>query len=394
MRWFAEPRACGMIVGSVGKSGRRSRHAPTSRSPCVWGMGMAGVRRSRAHSSDSRPRTRDAAPPVPVYVDSRWTGQHGIGRYANEVLSRLSVGWTPLPIDGDPAGPSGMMRGIPAQARAGLVYSPGYNVVLRARRQVVTVHDLIHLRDGAALRYRAYYEGVLRPRIRRDGTVITVSETSRAAIAGWLRDDRVRIVNAGNGCSAAFRPDGPHAAAEEPYVLYVGNLRAHKNVDVLLDALAVCRGARLRMVVPRSESDDARGRIAARDLGPRVEVLCALDDDDLARQYRGAAATVLPTVYEGFGLPALESIRCGTPVVHWSGCEAVSETVGSRGIAVSSATDAAVWSDAIASMIASPQRVAAPLDDEFSWDRTASIVSGVLSELTDSDIAANGRSGR
>lgn len=315
-----------------------------------------------------------------AFVDMRWRGQHGIGRYAREVLPRLDVAWRPLGVDGDPASPAGTLRRVPRMARDTLIYSPGYNSLLHAHRQLVTVHDLIHLQAQGlgAVKYHAYYDAVLRPRLRRDRMVITVSETSRGAIAAWLNDDRVTIVNAGNGCSPVFTADGPVFEAERPYVLYVGNLRMHKNVDVVLDAIAGCPDVSLRMVVPPRDVDEATHRAVVRGIDERVAVVTALTDEELAATYRGAAATVVPSLYEGFGLPALESISCGTPVVHWMGCAAVAETVRHRGVAVESATLARAWSDAIAHYIGHPTRVDPPSADQFSWERTATIVSDAV----------------
>lgn len=327
-------------------------------------------------------RTPVAAAPK-VHVDMRWRGDHGIGRYAREVLRRLDVAWRPLELNGNPASPGGSLKSLPRQAREALIYSPGYNSLVRARRQLVTVHDLIHLRahGPSAVKYHAYYDGVLRPRLRRDGVVITVSESSSRAIAEWLHDDRVRIVNAGNGCSAAFRPDGPVMAHDEPYALYVGNLRAHKNVDVIFEALATLRDVRLKMVVPRAAVGEASTLADTYGIAGRVSVLTELSDEDLAAAYRGAAVTLAPSRYEGFGLSALESIRCGTPVIHWAGCASVSDTVGGRGIATHSPTSAAEWADGIQQLARSGQRVEPPPADKYSWDKTAAIVSDTIRSM-------------
>lgn len=315
-----------------------------------------------------------------VHVDMRWRGNHGIGRYAQEVLPRLDIAWRPLALGGDPASPTGSMGAVPRHARRGLVYSPGYNSLLRARHQLVTVHDLIHLRGHGpgAIKYHAYYDGVLRPRLRRDRVVITVSETSRRAIAAWLNDDRVTIINAGIGCSPVFSVRGPVETDDEPYVLYVGNLRAHKNVDVVLEAFATLRGVRLRMVVPARDVDQARAKASAYGIRDRVTVFSNLSDERLASIYRGAAATLIPSRYEGFGLSALESICCGTPVIHWAGCEAVTDTVQHRGIAVQSADSPREWADGIQQLVRSATRVNPPVDGQFSWDATASIVSDAI----------------
>src|SRR5690606_5985220 len=116
----------------------------------------------------------------------------------------------------------------------------------------------------------AYYSGPVRTVVRRAGVVLTVSDTSARAIRDWIDDDAVEIVNAGNGCSAAFRPRTGVASAADPYLLFVGNGRAHKNLDVVLDALIAARDARLVAVVPEREIPELSARTETRGISPRV----------------------------------------------------------------------------------------------------------------------------
>lgn len=317
-----------------------------------------------------------------LFVDDRYRGAHGIGRYAREVLGRLDVPWRDLGLDGTPYAPLDAFRRVPGPAPADVVYSPGYGALLRAPRQVLTVHDLIQLQTAwpGRAKFLAYYNGPVRRVVHRAGVVLTVSETSAEAIRAWLRDDSVRVVNAGNGCSAAFTPEGPREAASDPYVLFVGNTRAHKNLDVVLRAAAVAPGIRVRTVVPAAEAAEVRRLAAQRGVAERVEVTTGVDDARLAELYRGAAATVMPSLLEGFGLPALESVASGTPVIHWSGCRAVAEIVAGRGWAVSDAHDAHEWAAAMTEAARSPRTVAAP-SDAYDWDRTARVVSEILSDV-------------
>lgn len=309
-----------------------------------------------------------------LWVDTRWEGRHGIGRYAREVCSRLTVSSRPLRLSGSPASPVGALAKMPT----GLVYSPGYNAFLRAERQILTIHDLIHLQTpwpGRA-KYLAYYNAVAKPVVKRAGVVITVSETSRNAIEAWLNDPSVEIVNAGLGSSPAFREDVPSTNPTDPYLMYVGNLREHKNVRVVLDAIVRVPEARLRMRIPTAEHAQARTLFNARAISNRVSLLPELSDDELASQYRGAAATVMPSILEGFGLPALESVMTGTPVIFWNGCAAVAETARGRGWGVSKAHDVGSWAEAIAEALEHPRRVVPPTAHD--WGDTARCVDAVL----------------
>ena len=287
--------------------------------------------------------------PRSIFVDERWKGAHGIGRYASEVISRLPAGWRSLNAEGKASSPKDALRRIPAEARGNVIYSPSYNAsIFRSATQLITIHDLIHLEVSGPKRvaYQAYYAGVLRPAVRRARMVLTVSETSKELITEWVNDDRVEVINAGNAVSDAFQPDGPSHRAPRPYVLYVGNLREHKNVDVLLRALTTSELDAV-LVLPAREAVEARSKIDAMNLHDRVQVISGVDDPALAEYYRGAAVTAMPSTIEGFGLPALESLSSGTPVVYWSGCASVAEIVGQDGVAVGSAHDGAEWSRAL-----------------------------------------------
>ncbi|WP_288784103.1 glycosyltransferase family 1 protein [uncultured Microbacterium sp.] len=314
-----------------------------------------------------------------VFVDDRYRGAHGIGRYAREVLSRLQPDWMPLGLDGSPHAPLDAFRSLPQVGRHDLVYSPGYGALVRAPRQILTIHDLIQLRapwPGRA-KFLAYYSGPVRHAVRTAGVVLTVSETSAREIREWVRDDAVRVIDAGNGCSDAFRVEGAAAAAIDPYVVFVGNLRPHKNLDVVLRALAAAPGVRLRAVLPHRELSTARARAATLGIEARVEWLHGLDDEQLAALYRGAAATIMPSTLEGFGLPALESIACGVPVLFWRGCDAVAEIVADRGWALGAAQDTDEWAHALTRAVSERRRVSPPVG-AHDWGRTADIVSTTL----------------
>lgn len=319
-----------------------------------------------------------------VFVDDRYRGTHGIGRYAAEVLPRLTVPWESLGLDGTASTPVDAFRPVGAGAAGdALVYSPGYGALVRARRQLLTLHDLIQLRTPGAGRWKfaAYYSGPVRHVVRRSGVVLTVSETSAKALREWVNDDAVQIVNAGNGCSDVFRPRADAVKNSDPYLLFVGNGRAHKNLDVILDALASARDVRLVAVVPEREVSELNVRATRRGVQARVRWVSGVDDERLAELYRDAAATVMPSTLEGFGLPALESIRCGVPVVYWAGCEAVAEIVGDRGWAVASPDDAQEWSDALIRAVTAQRRVDPP--EGYDWDRTAQIISNTIAGMLD-----------
>lgn len=313
---------------------------------------------------------------VELVVDDRWRGHHGIARYSTEVLSRLSTTWRSL---GFRSRPGSVLDLLTPRAFVGAstIYSPGYNVGFSSTTtQLCTVHDLIHLEHGGP-QHRLYYDRVLRPVIKRAGAVLTVSETSRAAIVDWVGDDTVSVVNTGNGCSSAFNLEVPVPAVGRPYFLYVGNLKSHKNFDVVLTAVSQIADVDLVAVTPSIEELQRR----CDDLGvprDRVKAYASLSDEQLAPLYRGAVSTLVPSLLEGFGLPALESIACGTPVVHWSGCASVAEIVEGNGRSVERATDADEWITAMRTELDRPTAVAADATSRFAWDSVAHRVDEAL----------------
>lgn len=315
-----------------------------------------------------------------LFVDERYRGPHGIGRYATEVLSRLGASLRPIGLEGKPGTAGDPLRRLPRGVGEALVYSPGYAPLLRAGRQLLTVHDLIHLEVAGPRGYanRAFYNGPVRRQILRCGMVLTVSRTSADAIENWLGNGRVDIVNAGIGAAPEFTTTGPSVVEARPYLVYVGNLRAHKNVVPVLDALMEIPQVHLKAVLPIGEHQQAESLLAQRGLSSRVELHHNIDDGQLASVYRGASATLMPSLLEGFGLPALESIRCGTPVIYWKGCAAVAETVGSRGWAIDAAADPDAWGAAIATAADHLRRVEPPAESDYDWDLTAAKVDEAL----------------
>ena len=318
-----------------------------------------------------------------IVADSRWSGQNGIGRYSKEVLARLTVPWTPIQQSGRPSSPRDFItKSIKVDGiKPSAVYSPGYNGFLRNVPQTITLHDLIHLQSPAAARYRPYYNLFLKPLIRRNGHVITVSETSKRHIEEWLNDSSVAVVNAGNASSAAFTPIGDSYASDRPYFLYVGNLRAHKNVDTIVAAMKLIDEADLYLVT--NDRSEAERLATLHGVTNRVKVFTDVDDESLARMYRGARATLQPSLLEGFGLPALEAALSGSPVIFFEGCESVREICAGGGHSVDVADDAREWAATMNSVGEAERFPSERIDARhYSWDVVARSVSSILTGQT------------
>ncbi|HEU5280336.1 MAG TPA: glycosyltransferase family 1 protein [Gaiellaceae bacterium] len=194
------------------------------------------------------------------------------------------------------------------QEDADVLHCPTYRGPIRSRLPlVVTVHDLAVLRHPEAFnRWTRTYSPQVVPRVLRGAArVIAVSEFTRRELVELLAvpDDKIRVVP--NAVAAEFTHEGEAEAGD--YVLAVGTLEPRKNLARLVEAV---RRTNLELRVV-----GARGWGGVEVAGNGVRWLGEVDDTELARLYRGAACVAYPSLYEGFGIPVLEAMACGAPVV-------------------------------------------------------------------------------
>jgi glycosyltransferase involved in cell wall biosynthesis len=253
--------------------------------------------------------------------DTRWKGPHGIGRFATEVHQRLE-GFASIGIHGRPSRPwdSLLLTQYLRSAAPRLFFSPGYNVPLgNPCPFVFCIHDLNHLffRESSNVLKRAYYATVIRPAVARAELIFTVSEFSRRAICEWADVKEDKVIDVGNGVSEVFKPQGPcFGGADRPYFLLVGSHRPHKNFERVLRAFAASGLARDCMLVSTGEPTPQLGQLIGKlQLTGCVLFVGAVPEEDLAGLYRGALALIFASLYEGFGLPIVEAMACGTPVL-------------------------------------------------------------------------------
>jgi glycosyltransferase involved in cell wall biosynthesis len=215
---------------------------------------------------------------------------------------------------------------------------------------IVTVHDLIRhfdCRGGPPLIHRPNSRdrmvlGLDRAGICRATKVIAVSHTTKRDLIDYLRvaEERIAVIPPGID-TRRFRPVAA-ALLPYPYVLFVGSEHPRKNFSALLDALLELRRERdfkrLKLVKVGAAGGaeapfrrDTERAISARGLGHEVVLRGHVSDDELVALYSGARCLVLPSLYEGFGLPPLEAMACGCPVVV-SDRGALPETAGPAAI--------------------------------------------------------------
>lgn len=290
---------------------------------------------------------------------------------------------------------------IVAMARAlaapcDVVFFPSLSTWVPTRGpSVVTVHDAIperHPRHVFAHRGQALAWSLKSAAARRSASrLLTVSTAAAADLVRLLGEDPARIDVTTEGADPRFQPRAADRAAtlarcglpDGPFFLYVGGFTPHKNTLTLLEAFALVPGApRLVLAGATSRSgfhDELpaiEGWLAARpEVAARVALPGWLADDGLVDLYNTATALVIVSLAEGFGLPAVEAMSCGCPVIA-SDRTSLPEVVGGGGLLVDP-TDAGAIAGAMHQLLRDPRR-RAELSQQalteaarFSWDAAA-----------------------
>jgi glycosyltransferase involved in cell wall biosynthesis len=272
------------------------------------------------------------------------------------------------------------------------------SLVRRPCPTVITVHDLAFFRvpEMYNLSRRFYKQFVSLRSVKRATRVITISEYTRREILEITGVDGDRVEVIPYGISAAFRPIPRDAALEafrararlpERFLLFVGTLQPRKNVDGLLRAFrkALDRGGFPHSLVLAGDRgwlyEEVFALIGTLGLRDRVIYMDTVPHGDLPAVYNLADLFVYPSWFEGFGLPPLEAMACGTPVI-CSSTTSLPEVVGDAGITVHP-SDVDGLADGIARVLSDPALAARMREAglararTFSWDENARRTIGV-----------------
>ncbi|MFY9552922.1 MAG: glycosyltransferase family 1 protein [Thermoanaerobaculia bacterium] len=278
--------------------------------------------------------------------------------------------------------------------RLDLFHATHYVIPPLARaRAVVTIHDIIHVLYPQFLPNRAallYARVMIRRALKRADRILTVSYNSKRDLVDYFGIAPARIEVVYNGVADRFRPEVARAERDRvagkyglprPYLLFLGGEKPHKNVRNVLRAFAEARRQRAlpHALVLAGPMPNNRSRvealISALDLDSRVLRPGVVPDEDLPGLFAGADAFLYPTLYEGFGLPVIEAMACGVPVLT-SSTSALQEIAGGYAYLVDP-MDVDAIARGIVDLATDPKRRLEFADlgkrraRDFSWDRAA-----------------------
>ena len=272
----------------------------------------------------------------------------GVQRYATELSERLLRRPGYRLIEAANAGESGWVTGtfweqlrLPTRlARGESLWSPGNVGPLVIGDQVVTIHDtsFIDHPESCTRRFGAYYRALVPRLAGRCRGILTVSEFAKTRIVETMGVPPEKVMVAPNGVGQGFTEPQPHShprfeAGADRFILAVGTLQPRKNLRLILRAWPMIRAAHpgivLKIVGARQQHFKSEDGLPSVIDG--IEPLGYVDDETLRHLYRSAVCLVFPSRYEGFGLPPLEAMASGCPVVT-SNATSLPEVVGDAGL--------------------------------------------------------------
>jgi glycosyltransferase involved in cell wall biosynthesis len=293
-----------------------------------------------------------------------------------------------------------------ARSRVDLFHSPHYVVSPLTRcPYVVTIHDCIHLRFPQYLPNRLapiYARTMMGLAARRARRVLTVSEASKQDILHYLRipAEKVEVVYNALDTRLARPPnDDDMSRVRErfqltaPFILYAGTIKPHKNVDRLIEAYSILRrtgrtDAKLLIIGDElSKYPNLRRMVHRFQLHQHVRFLGFVPESTLSALYRLATMFVFPSLYEGFGLPPLEAMAAGAPVIT-SNVSSLPEVVGDAALLIDP-LDAGAIAGAMARLLDDPglcadlSRRGRERVTRFSWERSVARIREVYGELVE-----------
>jgi glycosyltransferase involved in cell wall biosynthesis len=263
----------------------------------------------------------------------------------------------------------------------------------------VTVHDLafLHYPEQITAKRYQYLKRMIRYSVGRADVVLVPSEATKGDVVDAFRMDPDRVVVTPLGVDARFQPvSGPAVSSvrklyvlQKPFILSVGTLEPRKNLPMLVRAFAALHEQFPHdLVLAGPEGwlmDEIERTIAGSGIGDRVHRIGFIDDQALVALYSGADVVAIPSLYEGFGLPVLEAMASGAPVLT-SNVSSLPEVAGDAAVLVDPANlDSVV--DGLRQLLTSDElrarlRAAGPTQAApFTWERTAALTRAAYQRI-------------
>lgn len=319
--------------------------------------------------------------------DARWIGQHGIGRFASEINNRLKFDYQFKSSNS----PTGIFSSVHLgrwlnSCKAKALYSPGYIPPSNTHLPFAfTIHDLNHLDvpHNSSISKKLYYKHIIKPAIYNSYRVLTVSEYSKKRILEWSECDPNKVHVVGNGVSDSFTIHATPMMPGYDYFFCCSNRKGHKNEERLIQAFSYSQlGRDTKLVFTGAEDESISTIIQKYRLENKVIFTGKVSESELAAWYKGAVATVFPSLYEGFGLPVIESMACGTPVIA-SNTTSLPEVGGNAAqyfdpLIIESISDAMTQIVSDAELRQTMRKLGLVQAEQFSWHKTAKLVSNAL----------------
>lgn len=324
----------------------------------------------------------------------------GVQRYTSEIVNRLGARIEHIApqsaLDGI-AGHAWEQAVLPTLLHGRLLWSPANTGPLVVEKQVVTIHDLsvVDRPEGFSLRFREFYRFLLPRLTRRVRAVITVSAFTRERLIEWARIPPSRVHAIHLGVDRRFSQQQLDSieklrnTLEIPsryYILSLGSLEPRKNLPRLLAAWERVQRElpdEVWLVVAGGKGKSSVFKdVGIQRLPPRVHLTGRVPDEFLPTLYSGALVFTYPSLYEGFGLPPLEAMACGTPVLT-SNVTSLPEVVGDAGLLVDP-YDVEAIAHGICRLVGDSalreelKRKGLERAKQFTWERTADLTWQVL----------------
>ncbi|HLT07350.1 MAG TPA: glycosyltransferase family 1 protein [Cyclobacteriaceae bacterium] len=315
-----------------------------------------------------------------VLIDNRWMGDTGIGRLCKEVInhtpdevnssfvsSNMGLGnlFSPL-----------MLGNEIRKHKPEIFYSPSFMPpVAFSTPYIFTVHDLMHLFYYTKM-HRVYYQQVIAKLAKKAKAIITVSHYSKQQLVDLLgiREELISVIY--NGVDPSFYQNREAHAIGRPYLLYVGNRRKNKNLAAMLVAFAQADIPKeFVFLLTGNPNPELVVLLSKLRISSRVRFLGFVKESELPKLYHGAYATMFVSLMEGFGLPVIESMASGTPVLT-SSESSLPEVAGGAALCVNPYNVDAITSGI--NKLVSDQELYSELKEkglrraqDFSWKKTA-----------------------